>query len=151
MHEVQRHRSAAPIVAAALALAYPAAVAVGAWVLAGVTVTAAVAGCAAVLTRRPSRALRMVLAAIVAWLVLGIGGAFLLHGHPVRGFAWVLVVLYAVPLPVIPWLYAATFGATDTEGRRETVDGRGTTRADNETGLSSSLFPLPSHQTKRDP
>jgi len=105
-------RQIAPLVATALALAYPAAVAAGAWALAGVTVAAAVAACAAVLTRRPSARLRFALAAIAAWLALGLGGAFLLHAHALRGFAWVLVVLYAVPLPLVPWIYAKTFGGS---------------------------------------
>jgi len=105
-------RSFAPIVATALALAYPAAVAAGAWALAGVTVAAAVAGCAAVLTRRRSARLRFALAAIAAWLALGLGGAFLLQDHALRGFAWVLLALYAVPLPLVPWIYAKTFDSS---------------------------------------
>ena len=102
-------RSFAPIVAAVLALAYPVAVALGPGALAGVTVVAAVAACAAVLTRRRSARLHLALAAIAAWLALGLGGAFLLQDHALRGFAWVLIVLYAIPLPLIPWIYAKTF------------------------------------------
>ena len=102
-------RSIAPLVATGLALAYPVAVAVGPGALAGVAVAAAVAGCAAVLTRRRSARLRLALSAIAVWLALGIGGAFVLRGHALHGLAWVLVVLYGIPLPLVPWLYAKTF------------------------------------------
>ncbi len=109
MHDTARRRAFAPIVATALALAYPAAVLAGGRALAGVTVATAVAACALVLTRRSSGALRALLAALAGWLALGFAGAFLLQGHPVRGLVWVLVVVYAAPLVVIPWLYAKTF------------------------------------------
>ncbi|MBZ5588963.1 MAG: hypothetical protein LAO05_10415 [Acidobacteriia bacterium] len=148
MHDAPRRRSRAPLIAATLALAYLAAVAVGAWALAGVAVAAAVAGCAAVLTRRPSAGLRLGLGAIMVWLALGIGGAFVLHPHAIRGFVWVLLVLYFVPLPLVPWLYAATFAETKIKGRREKVDGRGKTSDLHDGGLSSSLSPLPSNQTE---
>jgi len=99
MQEPDRHRPLAPVVAVALALAYPAAVAVGPAALAVVTVAASVAACALVLARRPTAGLRIALGAV----------AYLLRAHPVRGLAWVLAVLYALPLPLIPWLYARTF------------------------------------------
>lgn len=100
------------MVATALALAYPAAVATGPWALAGVTVAAAVSGCALALARRPSARLRAAIAAIAAWLAIGLAGAFLLRAHAGGGFAWVLFVLFVIPLPPIPWLYARTFASS---------------------------------------
>jgi hypothetical protein len=97
------------MVATALALAYPAAVAGGPWTLAGVTVAAALSGCALALARRPSARLRAAFAALAAWLAIGLGGAVLLRAHAVWGFAWVLLVVYLLPLPLIPLLYARTF------------------------------------------
>ncbi len=103
--------------ATALALAYPAAVAAGPWALAAVTIAAAVCGCALALARRPSARLRAAFAAIALWLAVGLGGAFLLRAHAMWGFAWVLVVVYLLPLPVIPFLYARTFDRpSDREG-----------------------------------
>lgn len=72
-------------------------------------VLAAIAACGAVLARRPSAGLRRGLAATALWLALGLAGAFFLHAHPIRGLVWVLLVLYFLPLPLIPWLYAKTF------------------------------------------
>ena len=113
MPGTEQARPWAPIVAVALALAYPAAVALGPGALAGVTVAAAAAACAAVLTRRRSARLRVALAAIAVWLALGLAGAFALRGHALGGLAWVLFVVYAVPLPVIPWIYAKTFDGSN--------------------------------------
>jgi hypothetical protein len=113
MHDAARHRALTPIVAAALALGYPLAVAVGPWALAGVTIAAAVGGCALALARRPSVRLRAAFAAIAVWLAVGLGGAFLLRAHAMWGFAWVLLVVYLLPLPLIPLLYARMF---DREG-----------------------------------
>ncbi|HVN75739.1 MAG TPA: hypothetical protein VMT19_05430 [Thermoanaerobaculaceae bacterium] len=112
MHDRAERRAVAPIVATVLALAYPAAVAAGAGALAVLTVAAAVSGCALVLARRSSLRLRVALAAIAVWLAGALGGAFLLSHHALRGFAWVLVALYAVPLPLVPWIYARTFAGS---------------------------------------
>ncbi len=109
MQGAGERRSRAPYVAAALAIAYPLAVAVGGWALAGVTAAGAVAACATVLSRRPSAPLRLALGAILGWLALALAGALLLNGHTVRGLAWALLVLYAAPLVAIPWIYARTF------------------------------------------
>ncbi len=117
MHDAARQRALTPIAATALALAYPAAVAAGPWALAGVTIAAAVCVCALALARRPSARLRAAFAAIAAWLAVGLGGALLLRAHAVRGFAWVLLVVYLLPLPLIPLLYARTFdGPRDRDG-----------------------------------
>ncbi len=92
-----------------LALAYLAAVAIGAAALAAVTVLSALAVCGAALSRRPSRGLKLALAAIGVWLALGFSVAFALSHQATGGFAWVLLALYLVPLPVLPWIYARTF------------------------------------------
>ncbi len=120
--DAPHRRSLIPLVAGTLALAYPVAVAAGPRALAGVTIAAAVGGCALVLARRPSRGLRIALVAIAAWLTLGLGGAFVLHARSLEGFAWVLLVLYLLPLPVIPYLYARTCdsGAGAAPGRSGT-------------------------------
>jgi hypothetical protein len=101
-------QAAVPVLAVTFAVAY-----LGAWLwwplLAGMVAVAPVGACALVLVRRPSLRLNVVLVAIAAWLAVGIGGACLLRMRPVGGLAWVLLVLYALPLPLIPWLYARTF------------------------------------------
>ena len=98
----------APTIAAALALALLAA---PFWpaVFPVVVVGSSIAACALALARRPSRPLLLALAAIALWLALGLAGAWMLRGHPVGGVVWVLAVLYLLPLPVVPWLYWATF------------------------------------------
>ena len=97
------------MVATALAIAYLVAVAVGPEALAAVTVAAAVAGCALALARRPSPRLLAALAAVALWLAVGLGGALLLRGRTVSGLVWVLLVVYLLPLPAVPYLYARTF------------------------------------------
>ena len=109
MQDVPRRRALAPLIAAGLAVAYPAAVAIGPEALAGVVVLSAIAACSIVIARRPSGGLRLGLAATALWLALGLAGAFVLEAHVIRGFVWVLLVLYFLPLPLIPWLYARTF------------------------------------------
>jgi hypothetical protein len=70
---------------------------------------ASLATCALVLARRPSPALRHVLVALAAWLLVGLAGALVLRSRPLPGLVWVLAVLYLAPLPVIPFLYWKTF------------------------------------------
>ena len=67
--------------------------------------------CALALARRPSRSLRVALVAIAVWIVAGVAGALALARAPRTGFAFVLVVLFAAPALVIPWVYARTFAA----------------------------------------
>ncbi len=74
-----------------------------------VLVGAAVGTCALVLLRRPSRPLAVALAAIALWLALGLVGAWALRSRAVAGFAWVVAVLFVLPLPLIPLLYSRTF------------------------------------------
>ena len=114
------------MVAMALALAYPIAVVAGPGALAGVTVAAAVSACALALVRRPSPRLRTALAAIALWLAAGLGGALVLRGHALRGAAWVLLALYLLPLPAIPYLYAKTFDRPEDEGKGQRAKGKGT-------------------------
>jgi hypothetical protein len=100
--------SAAPVALAGLAALLAAAfavtplmpVAVSAWSL---------ACCALVLARRNSRPLRRALGAVAAWQVVSLAAALVFADRPVGGLSFVVVVLYLVPLPVIPWLYVATF------------------------------------------
>ena len=107
--------SLAPIAAVVLAVAYLAA---ALWppLLAVVVVAATVAACTLVLGRRPSRLLGITLTAVATWLVLGLAGAFVLSGRVLGGFAWVLLVLYGLPLPLIPWLYLRTFASPADDG-----------------------------------
>lgn len=104
----------APLLAGALAFAYLVAVPIGAPALAVVTILCALAGCAAALARRPSRGLRLALATVGVWLGVGFAGAFVLSHRPLGGLTWVLFVLFLLPLPVVPWIYARTF-PTDGE------------------------------------
>jgi hypothetical protein len=67
------------------------------------------AACALVLLRRPSRRLRLAVAGVVVWLGAGLAGAWALGDRPVAGLLWLLVALFALPLPILPWLYARTF------------------------------------------
>jgi hypothetical protein len=71
--------------------------------------SAGVAACALALVRRRSRPLLRAIAGIAVWLTIGLAGAWLLRERPLAGMAWVLAVLYLLPLPVIPWLYWKTF------------------------------------------
>jgi len=75
-----------------------------------VVAVAAVAllGGAAVASRR-SRGLFLAIAAAVVLLAIGLAGAWLLHTSPTGGLAWTLLVLFALPLPLVPWLYAWSF------------------------------------------
>jgi hypothetical protein len=68
-----------------------------------------VAACALALVRRRSRPLLRAIVGIAVWLAIGLAGAWLLRERPLPGMAWVLAVLYVLPLPVIPWLYWRTF------------------------------------------
>ncbi len=113
-------RRIVPIVALLLALAY---LASAAWpaLMPAVVVAAAIGGCALVLLRRPSRALRLALGGIALWMAAGLAGAFLLHARPLPGLAWVLLFVYFLPLPLIPWLYARTFPTEHAIASGDTV------------------------------
>lgn len=106
--------SPVPVLSAVLALALLAA---PLWLplSPAVAIAGTVAACAIAVLRRPSRSLRLVVAGMALWLLAGHAGAWLLRGRPLGGFAWVLVVLYVLPLPLIPWLYWLTFEENASE------------------------------------
>ena len=79
------------------------------WAAALFVAAASLALCAAALARRPSRGLKIALALVAVWLVGGLLGALALRGEPLGGLGFVLLVLFALPLPIVPWLYARTF------------------------------------------
>ncbi len=83
------------------------------WLLPAVAGGAAVAACALALSGRRRPGLGRAMLAIGVWLGCGFGGAWTLRGEPSAGLAWILVALFALPLPVIPWLYARTFPDRD--------------------------------------
>jgi hypothetical protein len=66
-----------------------------------------------VLARRRSAPLRLALTVIAVWLAVGVAGVWLLQDRAVPGLLWVLVVLFALPLPLFPWLYWRSFEASD--------------------------------------
>lgn len=55
------------------------------------------------------RARREMLWGIGLWLAVGVGGAWWWRAEPANGLVWVVGVLFLVPLPLIPWLFAVTF------------------------------------------
>jgi hypothetical protein len=77
--------------------------------LAPLVALAVVATCALAALRRPRSRLYLALGVIGFWLCAGLAGAVLLQGDSAAGLAWIVVALFAVPLPVVPWLYARTF------------------------------------------
>jgi len=112
MHSRGVPGAALPATAAALALGVLAAPFVPALfplVLAG----ASAAACALVLVRRPARRLALALAAVALWLVVGLAGAWALRARALAGFAWVVTVLFLLPLPLLPWVYYRTFVKED--------------------------------------
>ena len=92
-----------------LALAYLLAAFIGAPALAVVTILAALAACGTVLARRPSQALRLGLVTVGVWLAVSFAGAFALSRRPIAGLTWALLVVYVLPLPLVPFIYARTF------------------------------------------
>ena len=79
------------------------------WAAALFVAGASLALCAVALARRPSRGLRLALAVVAGWLGGGLVGALALRGETRGGLVFVLLVLFALPLPLVPWLYARTF------------------------------------------
>lgn len=59
--------------------------------------------------RRRSRGLAVAIAAVSFLLAIGLGGAWLLRTSATGGLAWTLLVVFVVPLPLVPWLYAVSF------------------------------------------
>lgn len=108
---------AIPVIAAVLAVGYVAAALLGPHLLPLIIAAAAVAASSLVVTRRREKGLGASLLAIALWLTGGFAGAWLLRARPVAGAGWVVIVLFVVALPLVPYLYARTFGAED--GGRE--------------------------------
>ncbi len=115
-----------PSLAVGLALAYLVTAASSTAGLALVCVAAAVAASALALLRRPSRRLRGLLAALAVWLLVSFGGAWLLRGSAASGAGWVLLVVYLLPLPIVPWLYSRTFAPDEARAGRPLGRGSGT-------------------------
>lgn len=105
-----------PAAAVALAGGYLVAATLLPAVLPVIVVAAAIAACAAVLVRRPGGGLRRTLAVLTTWLAWGLAGAWWLRGAAIAGLGWVVVVLFLLPLPLIPWLYARTFAESARTG-----------------------------------
>jgi hypothetical protein len=78
-----------------------------------VLVGAGSGACALALARRPSRPLRLAVLLVAGWLAAGLAAAWLLRGRPVAGLLSVLLVLFLIPLVLIPWLYARAFAGRD--------------------------------------
>jgi hypothetical protein len=102
-------RSVVPVVAVALALGWLAGAVWAPDALGPLTVLAVAAAFGLRVAGRPTGRAWTVVALVAAWLVLGFGGAFWLRARPFAGLAWVVVVVFLVPLPVVPWLYARGF------------------------------------------
>lgn len=104
-----RDGRAIPVTAVALACTYLAAAVGTPLLLAVVVVAATLAGAALARAYAPPRRFTRTLIGLALWLALGFVGAWLLCDRPLGGLAWVLIVIYLVPLPLIPWLFAKTF------------------------------------------
>lgn len=102
-------QGATPVLAATLAVGYVLAAVLVPSLLAPLLVVAVLSACAIVLTVRRSRALVLAVAAIGIWLTLSLAGTWLVRGLPRLGPLWLLVVVFLLPLPLLPWLYWATF------------------------------------------
>lgn len=96
-----------PVVAAVLALAYLG-LALGAPAFLLTLVVPAVPAACALAPDLPARR-RWLVAGLGLWLAAGLVGAWWLRGEVTVGLLWVLGVLFLLPLPVVPWLYARTF------------------------------------------
>lgn len=81
------------------------------------------------LVRRRSRRLVFAVAAVAVLMTIGIAGAWLLRTRPTAGLSWTLLVLFALPLPLVPFLYWLTFdgrsrGLDTNHDQRTTTHGR---------------------------
>ena len=75
-------------------------------------VVAAVTAAAALGVRRgATRARTRAIAAIAAWLAAAMALAWSMRDRPVAALAVLVVGMFAAPLPLVPWLYAASFPA----------------------------------------
>jgi hypothetical protein len=81
----------------------------------------------ATVTRRCSLRLGLAIAVVAALLALGLAGAWLLRASPKGGLGWTLLVVFAIPLPLVPWLYWLTFDrGVRGPGSGVRVEGRST-------------------------
>jgi len=110
-----------PMLAATLAIAYLLAATLLPATLPLLAIAAVIAACAIVLTHRCFRGLVVALAAIGAWLALGLATAWLLPDSPRLGLLWITAFLFVLPLPLIPWLYSRT--SSSAPGPRSPVPG----------------------------
>ncbi len=78
-----------------------------------VCVALVAAHCALPILRRPSRRLRRAVALTVTLVCLPFVGLVLVPLTPMAGFLWLLGTLFLLPLPLVPWLYAASFEERD--------------------------------------
>jgi hypothetical protein len=101
-----------PTLAVTLAVAYLLAATLLPAALPLLTIAAVISACAIVLTHRRFRGLVVTLASIGAWLAVGLAPAWLLPDSPRLGLRWIVVFLFVLPLPLIPWLYSRTFSST---------------------------------------
>lgn len=108
---------AIPVISSLLAAWYLIAALALPWLLPAVAGGAAVGAYVLALSRRAQPRLARVMLAIAVWLGFGFTGAWLLRGGPLSGLAWILAALFALPLPVIPWLYAHTCPAGEPDPR----------------------------------
>jgi hypothetical protein len=81
------------------------------------------------LVRRRSRRLVVAVVAVAVLMTIGLAGAWLLRARPTAGLSWTLLVLFALPLPLVPFLYWLTFdgqsrGLDTNHDQRTTPHGR---------------------------
>lgn len=107
---VRRSSSTIPLLATLLATGYLLAAVALPGLVPVVGGAAAVAACALTLTRRSAPGLSAVLVGLGVWLGMAFLGAWWLREQPQGGLLWLLLMVFALPMPVIPWLYARTFG-----------------------------------------
>lgn len=68
-----------------------------------------------VLFRRSKPTLVRACVAIALWLAVGLSGAWWLQFAPAGGLVSIVLALFLLPLPLIPWLYARTFEEPDAD------------------------------------
>jgi len=101
------HR-AVPVAAATLALADVLAAVLAPVLLVVLVPLSLLAACAPALRTGALRR-RVAIALIAVWLFAALAGAWWLRDATTISLAWILIVLFAAPLVLIPWLFARTF------------------------------------------
>ncbi|HPC83027.1 MAG TPA: hypothetical protein P5234_07190 [Thermoanaerobaculaceae bacterium] len=64
------------------------------------------AACTLAAGRKPRRRAFLIVA---SWLAIGVAGAWWWRSDPSAGLWWVVGALFVLPLPIVPWVYAAWF------------------------------------------